>query len=92
MAQLRVALAQVDTCVGDLDGNAALVLARGLPPFIGHAPTLFDQHRMHQRIRHEEAQVHAQVALANAAKGNLGRSGKYSRATGFTVPIAKETL
>ncbi|MGN6240927.1 MAG: NAD+ synthase [Cellulosimicrobium cellulans] len=28
MADLRVALAQVDTCVGDLDGNAALVLAR----------------------------------------------------------------
>ncbi|MCB7135470.1 NAD+ synthase [Cellulosimicrobium marinum] len=26
MADLRVALAQVDTCVGDLDGNAALVL------------------------------------------------------------------
>ena len=28
MADLRVALAQVDTCVGDLDGNAALVLER----------------------------------------------------------------
>ena len=30
MADLRVALAQVDTCVGDLDGNAALVLERTL--------------------------------------------------------------
>lgn len=28
MAELRVALAQVDTCVGDLDANAALVLDR----------------------------------------------------------------
>lgn len=28
MAPLRIALAQVDTCVGDLDGNAALVLDR----------------------------------------------------------------
>ena len=38
------------------DGHA-VVLARGLPPFIGHAPSLYDQHRLHRRIRREEAQV-----------------------------------
>lgn len=71
------------------DGHA-VVLARGLPPFIGHAPSLFDQPRLHQRIRHEETQVHAKVAIGNAANGNLDRSRKTSRATGFTIPVGQK--
>ena len=71
------------------DGHA-VILARGLPPFIGHAPSLFDQHRLYRRIRHEESQVLAQVAIGYAANCNMDRSQKNSRATGFTIPVGQE--
>ena len=74
----------------NLDDGHAVILARGLPPFIGHAPSLFDQRRLHRRIRREEAQVHTRVAVGNAANGNTDRNLMTSRAIGFTTPIGQE--
>ena len=68
------------------DGHA-VVLARGLPPFIGHSPSLFDNHRLHRRIRHEETQVHAQVTAGNATNSTVGQSRNDALTTGFRMSI-----
>src|SRR6476661_7519172 len=52
------------------DGHA-VVLARGLRPFIGHAPSLFDNRRLHRRIRREQSRVTSGVAAANATVRSL---------------------
>lgn len=71
------------------DGHA-VVLARGLPPFIGHAPSLYDKRRLHRHIRREEAQVTARVAAANAANHSVEKGRKGARTAGFSMPIEKE--
>ena len=70
------------------DGHA-VVLARGLPPFIGHAPSLYDKRRLHRRIRREEAQVTAGVAAANAADRSLDRSRPDARKPGSQRPSGR---
>src|SRR5664279_156083 len=68
------------------DGHA-VVIARGLPPFIGHAPSLYDQPRLRRRIRREERQVTARVAAATAADHSLGDSRTDARNAGFSMPL-----
>ena len=71
------------------DGHA-VVLARGLPPFIGHAPSLYDQRRLRRRIRREERQVTARVAAATAANHSLDDSRTDARDAGFSIPLGQE--
>jgi hypothetical protein len=71
------------------DGHA-VVLARGLPPFIGHAPSLYAKHRLLRRIRREEAEVTAGVAACNAATNLLVHSRKDALEAGFAMPTGRE--
>ena len=71
------------------DGHA-VVLARGLPPFIGHAPSLYDQRRLRRRIRREERKVTSRVAAATAAHHCLDDSRTDARNAGFSMPIGQE--
>ena len=73
------------------DGHA-VVLARGLPPFIGHAPSLYDKHRLHRRIRREEAQVTTGVAAAKATDRSLDRDRPDARKAGFAAPAGRERM
>lgn len=72
------------------DGHA-VVLARGLPPFIGHAPSLYDKQRLNRRIRREEISVAAKVAGARAADRTLHNGQPDARKAGFGTPVGRTT-
>ena len=74
---------------GLADGHA-VVLARGLPPFVGHAPSLYDKRWLYRRIRREEDKVTARVAAANTANLKLNSSRRGARNAGFSMPTARE--
>jgi type IV secretory pathway TraG/TraD family ATPase VirD4 len=71
------------------DGHA-VVLARGLPPFIGHAPSLYDQRRRHGRIRREETQVTSGMAAAKAVDRSLDRGRPDARKAGFRTTVGRD--
>src|SRR6185436_7325620 len=71
------------------DGHA-VVLARGLPPFIGHAASLYDKHRLRRRIRREETQVTSGVAAANATVRSLDNGRPHARKAGFGTPVGRD--
>ena len=71
------------------DGHA-VVLARGLPPFIGHAPSLYDKRRLRRRIRREETQVASGISAAKATDRSLDRGRPDARKAGFGTPVGRE--
>ena len=72
------------------DGHA-VVLARGLLPFIGHAPSLYDKRWLKRRIRSEEAQIARGVATANAADRSLDCGRPEASKAGFGTLGGRET-
>jgi hypothetical protein len=72
------------------DGHA-VVLARGLPPFIGHAPSLYEKRHLHRLIRREENSVSAEVAAASAAGRSLDNGRPDARKAGFGTPVGRNT-
>ncbi|MGS0684592.1 type IV secretory system conjugative DNA transfer family protein [Nakamurella sp. GG22] len=71
------------------DGHA-VVLARGLPPFIGHASSVYDKRRLYRRIHREEARVSTRIAAANAANYCLDDVREGARTVGFHMPLGNE--
>jgi type IV secretory pathway TraG/TraD family ATPase VirD4 len=66
-----------------LDDGDAVVYARGLSPFIGHAKSIYQQRRLLRRITAETRQVTDEVAAANTIQQAAFGLHTQATATGF---------